>query len=216
MIEGLRVLALIPARGGSKGLPLKNIQQCAGRPLMGWTVEAAKASKYVDAIHVSSDSDGILEAARLLGVGAIKRPDELATDEAETAPAVLHTLDTLEDEDAAFDVCVLLQPTSPLRTAEDIDGALERLMRHQAKTVASVYESYAVPFTGVDPPRRQERKPTLMLNGAVYAFDVRRFRETRALIDADTATYVMPQSRSVDVDVPLDMAVAAMMIGGKY
>lgn len=213
MIDGRRVIALVPARGGSKGVPQKNVQPCAGKPLISWTLEAAHASRYVDTVAVSSDSIAILECASRAGdFVPVMRPGELATDEAEMPPVIDHALRKVD----GYDICVLLQPTSPLRIAADIDGALELLASSAAKTVVSVYESYAVPFTGIDPPRRQERKPMLLLNGAVYAFDVARFRETLALIDKDTVPYVMPQARSVDVDHPLDLAVAAMMIGGKY
>lgn len=210
MISGKRVLALVPARGGSKGVPLKNVQPCAGKPLIAWTIEAAKASKYIDETTVSSDSLAIVDCAQAFGdVSAVHRPAELATDEAEMPPVIANALETMR----GFDICVLLQPTSPLRTAEDIDGALELLVSSGAKTVTSVYESYAVPFTGVDPPRRQERKPALYLNGAIYAFRVARFLETLTLIDERTVPFVMPQERSVDVDFPHDMAVAAALIG---
>ncbi len=211
MIDGKKVLALVPARGGSKSIPQKNIQPCAGKALIAWTLEAAKASKYIDEVAVSSDSLVILECAESFGdISAVHRPPELATDEAEMPPVVANALAQLK----GFDLCVLLQPTSPLRTAEDIDGALELLISSGAKTVTSVYESHSVMFTGVDPPRRQERKPTLMLNGAVYAFDVERFKATLALIDRDTVPFVMPNDRSVDVDYPRDLALASLLIGG--
>lgn len=212
MIDGKRVLALVPARGGSVGVPMKNVQPCAGKPLIGWTLEAAVESQYIDVIAVSSDSPTILDCAHKMGVAfrPIVRPAELATDEAEMPPVIEHALLALGDPS---DLCVLLQPTSPLRTAEDIDGALETLVRRCAKTVTSVYESYAVPFDGTDPARRQDRKPTLFLNGAIYAFDVARFLQTGALIDRDTVPFVMPQERSVDVDAPVDMAVASLLVG---
>lgn len=212
MIDGKRVLALIPARGGSKGIPLKNIQPCAGKPLITWTIDAARASKYVDFVAVTSDSKLVRNIAAQSLAYLITRPDDLSADECEMAPVIEHALSSLEVGGYTDNICVLLQPTSPLRSSADIDSALELLISSNAKTLTSVYESYAVPFIGVDPPRRQERKPTLMLNGAIYAFDVARFKETHALIDRDTVPYVMPQSRSVDVDHPLDMAIAAMVI----
>ncbi len=203
------VVAIVPARGGSKSIPKKNIQPCAGKPLLAWTISAAKASKYITEVIVTSDDDDILAVARNEHtVTTIRRPAELATDEAEMPPVILHALEFYR-----YKIAVLLQPTSPLRTAEDIDGALELLISSGAKTVTSVYESHAVVFDGTDPKRRQDRTPTLLLNGAVYCFDVARFRETHTLIDKDTVPFVMPQSRSVDIDAPVDMALASLMIG---
>lgn len=209
MINGQQVIALVPARGGSKSIPRKNIAPCAGRPLLTWTIAAAKGSKYIDEVAVSSDDDAILDIAKSEHtVTAIKRPPELAEDDTPMAPVIIDALTYYR-----YPICVLLQPTSPLRTAADIDGALELLVSSGANTVTSVYESHAVPFTGVDPARRQDRKPTLFLNGAVYCFRVGAFMETRELINARTVPYVMPEARSVDVDYPTDMAVAAALIG---
>lgn len=210
MIGSKRVVALVPARGGSRGIKLKNIQPCAGKPLIAWTIEAAGASRYIDAVAVSSDSLAIIDCAQTFGDAvAVHRPPELATDEAEMPPVIVNALEQLR----GFDIGVLLQPTSPLRTADDIDGALDLLSSKGADTVTSVYESYAVPFTGIDPPRRQERKPTLLMNGAIYAFRVEAFLKTLQLVNGRTLPYVMPQERSVDVDYPQDMAVAAALIG---
>lgn len=208
MIDGKMVLGLIPARGGSKGLHLKNIARCGGKPLIQWTVEAAKASKYIDEVAVTSDSDAIFAVTDGMGVTKITRPAALAEDETEMAPVILDALQYYR-----YPICVLLQPTSPLRTAADIDGALELLTAKDAQTVVSVYKSHLVPFDGTEPKRRQERKPMLVLNGAVYAFKVSRFKETQTLIDKDTVPYVMSQEHSVDVDVPLDMALAQLLIG---
>lgn len=208
MIEGRSVIAVIPARGGSKGVTKKNIAPCAGKPLLTWTIAAAKASKYVDEILVTSDDDDILALAKSEHtVTTVKRPAELATDEAEMPPVIMHALEYYR-----YPLAVLLQPTSPLRTGADIDGALELLTSSGATTVTSVYESHAVVFDGTDPKRRQDRKPTLFLSGAVYCFDVARFRETQTLIDSATLPYVMPPERSVDIDAPLDMAIAQTII----
>ncbi len=209
MIGNQQVIALVPARGGSKSIPQKNIAPCAGKPLLAWTIAAAKASKYIDEIAVTSDDDAILAVAKEAHtVTTIKRPPELATDEAEMVPVIKHALEFYR-----YPICVLLQPTSPLRTGTDIDGALELLVSSGAKTVTSVYESHAVVFDGTDPKRRQDRKPTLFLNGAIYCFAVGRFKETGTLIDKDTQPYVMPKERSVDVDFEVDLALATLLIG---
>jgi N-acylneuraminate cytidylyltransferase len=205
VIKNQRVLAIVPARGGSREIPFKNIASCAGKPLIAWTLEAARESKYIDQIIVSTDSLAISQVAMKHGCSAaVSRPPELATDDAPMDGVVLHALDAFP----GYDIAVLLQPTSPLRTATDIDGALELL----TDSVVSVHESYVVPFTGEDPPRRQDRKPTLYLNGAIYAFRVDWFRKTRKFVAPESVPYVIPATRAVDVDYPIDMALAATVI----
>jgi len=129
MIEGKKVLALIPARGGSKGLPGKNIRPMCGKPLIAWTIEKSKASKYVDMTLVTTDCRVILDVARQYGANVpFMRPVELATDRSSTYDAIRHALEYLrEEEGETFDYIVLLEPTSPLREDDDIDRMLERL-----------------------------------------------------------------------------------------
>lgn len=122
MINGKTVLAVIPARGGSKRVPLKNLRVYRGKTLIEWAADAAKQSKYIDYLVLSSDDDRILAEGKRLGLTSIKRPDWLATDRAMSEGAIVHLLYTHQWADWS----VLLQPTSPLRTAEDIDTALER------------------------------------------------------------------------------------------
>ena len=129
MIEGKKVLALIPARGGSKGLPGKNIRPMCGKPLIAWTIEKSKASKYVDMTLVTTDCRVILDVARQYGANVpFMRPVELATDRSSTYDAIRHALEYLrEEEGETFDYIVLLEPTSPLREDDDIDKMLEHL-----------------------------------------------------------------------------------------
>ncbi len=206
MINDLNVLAIIPARGGSKGIPGKNISSCAGKPLILWTLDAAHDSDLIDIVVTSTDSDAIEDVC---DGAVILRPARLAKDETPMEPVVIHALDTMM---ATSGIAILLQPTSPLRTAADIDEAICLLEATRANTVASVHESWAVPFTGIDPPRRQDREPTLFLNGAIYVFRVPWFREHRRFVDPDTVPYVMPAERSVDVDYPVDLALAGLLI----
>jgi N-acylneuraminate cytidylyltransferase len=123
VINGKRVLAIIPARGGSKGLPRKNILPLGGLPLIGWSVNAALNSKYVDRVILSSDDEEVCTVAQELGCDVpFKRPSELATDTANTASVVSHAVGQCGD---GYDIILLLQPTSPLRTVTDVDNALE-------------------------------------------------------------------------------------------
>lgn len=220
MIAGRSVLALIPARGGSKGLPGKNILPVAGRPLLAWSVDAARAARSVDRVVLSSDDDAIIAAALACGCEVpFVRPAALAIDTASTIDVVLHALDTLP----GFDVIVLLQPTSPLRTAADIDEACERLAFSAAPACVSVspvsqspYWMYRlgqnqglVPVVETPPgvARRQDLPAVYTLNGAVYVADTAWLRQSRTFITHETVAYVMPAERSIDIDTIEDFEV---------
>jgi N-acylneuraminate cytidylyltransferase len=226
MIGQRRVLAIVAGRGGSKGLPGKNVAMCGGRPLVAWSVEAARSARSVDRVIVTSDDQAIIAAAREAGADApFVRPAALASDEASMADVVLHALDSCGE---GFEVGVLLQATSPLRLGEDIDGALEALERTKARSVTSVTESPKSPlwmFTldpegrlrsllpGADPQRRrQELAKTFTLNGAIYGFEIPWFRSGRRFIDEGTLAHVMPAERSVDVDAAVDLALAEVLL----
>jgi N-acylneuraminate cytidylyltransferase len=219
VIDGLRVLALVTARGGSKGLPGKNIAPLGGRPLIAWTIEAALASRHVDRVVLSSDDAAIIEAARRHGAEApFVRPAALAGDEASSIDAVLDALDRLP----RFDIVVLLQPTSPLRTAEDIDAALARLQASGAPCCVSVRPAEEHPYwtfrldgggrlerfcepAGGMPLRRQDLPPAWCLNGAVYAARCDWLRRERRFLGPDTVAQPMPAERSLDIDSAADL-----------
>ncbi len=207
MIGDKRVLGLIPARGGSKGIKNKNIARCDGERLIYYTIEAARESKYIDEIVTSTDNEKIAEVALDYGGDVIDRPAHLATDEATTEAVVMHAICALHD---TFDIICLLQPTSPLRTAADIDGCLELLMSH--RSAVSVCESHHVVFDGTNPKRRQDRPSTLVLNGAVYCCYVSDFMEHRAFITGKTVPYIMPAERSIDIDTPADLEYASYLL----
>jgi len=218
MIGSRKVLAVIPARGGSKGLPQKNVLPVNGRPLLAWTVDAAHAAQSIDRVVLSSDDEHIIETALGLGCEApFRRPAALATDEASSIDVVLHALDQVP----GHDVVVLLQPTSPLRTAEDIDAACRIFEATGAPSCVSVspveqspYWMYQVDDRGrlralIDTPfrtnQRQGLPPVYIPNGAVYVADVQRLRESRSLLVEGTAAYVMPIDRSLDIDTADDL-----------
>ncbi len=220
MIGSLRVLALIPARGGSKGVPGKNIQPVGGRPLLAWTIAAAQASAYVDRTILSSDDPAIMAVARDCGCDVpFQRTAELATDTATSVDVALDALDRIP----GYDILVLLQPTSPLRTAADIDAALDLLVRTGAPGCASVCEAADHPWLtfGRDAEgrlrpfcplpegvslRRQDLPPAYVLNGAVYAVRTDELRARRAFFEPDqTVPLVMPIEKSLDVDTWSDI-----------
>lgn len=223
MIGSQRVLAVIPARGGSKGVPGKNIQAVAGLPLLAWTINAAKASAYVDRTILSSDDPEIIEVARAHGCEIpFQRSAELATDTATSVDVLLDALSRAP----GYDIVVLLQPTSPLRTATDIDGALDLLVENGAQSCVSVCEAGDHPWLvfGRDaegrlrpfclPPeavslRRQDLPSAYVLNGAVYAIRAAELTTRRSLFEPGrTVPFVMPIEKSLDVDTWDDIVCA--------
>ncbi|WP_051117228.1 cytidylyltransferase domain-containing protein, partial [Vibrio campbellii] len=185
MIDGKKVLAFIPARGGSKRLPRKNILPIAGKPLIGWSIDAAKGSEYIDDTFISTDDQEIADVAAGLGIPAPElRPEHLASDTASTANVLTYTL---EKFGTGFDIVILLQPTSPLRTSQHIDQALELFIEKQAFSVVSVTPcehpplwSNILPDNGsmenfIRPEalkRSQDLGSFYRFNGAIYIFDV--------------------------------------------
>lgn len=217
MIGQRRVLALIPARGGSKGLPVKNILVVAGRPLLAFSVDAARESRFVDRVVLSSDDDAIIAAALKCGCEApFRRPAALATDAASSVDVVLHALDQLPD----YEVVVLLQPTSPQRDAADVDAACEHFAASGAPSCVSVSEVRQNPYwmyrlsdggrlcpvmeSFPEFTRRQDLPPIYALNGAIYIADVAWLRRTRTFLTPETVAYVMPANRSIDIDTAED------------
>ena len=179
MIGIQRVLAIIPARGGSKRLPRKNVRDFLGRPLIAWTIIEAQKSEYIDTIVCSTDDDEIENIAKLYGCVVLRRPAELATDEATMSDVVLNVMDCHSDHR----VIVVLQPTSPLRTVADIDLGI----------LVGRYEG----SVSVGPDAKT--------NGAVYCVDAVIFRK-RPVFDAQK--FFMPHERSVDINTEEDFRLA--------
>lgn len=222
MIAHQQVLAIIAARGGSKGIPRKNVQPVAGRPLIAWTIDAARQSRYVDRLIASSDDDEIIATARAHGCEVpFVRPAEFARDDTPGIEPVLHALGVLP----GYDVVVLLQPTSPLRTAQDVDSCIEQLVESGAPSCVSMCAAECHPFLTyqrapdgalrsfvADRPvanmRRQDFPAAWRLNGAVYAAKVTWLEQLRTFVAGGTVGYVMPASRSLDIDTHEDLAAA--------
>jgi len=216
--------ALIPARGGSKGIPRKNIKPIAGKPLIVWTIEAALRSSLLDAVIVSTDDVEIAEVARLAGAQVpFMRPAELAQDDTPGLDPVLHALDQLPQ----YDSVLLLQPTSPLRTTQDIDACLCLASDRGAHSVVSVTEPDAHPnwtyrlteARTLEPfvlepliARRQDLPAVVTLNGAMYYALAQWLRRTRRLVGPETLAYTMARERSIDLDTPLDWMLAESLL----
>ena len=226
MINGESVLAVIPARGGSKGVPRKNTRRVHGRPLIGWTISAARESKYLDRVVVSTDDAEIAEMARGLGAEVpFLRPVELARDDTPGVAPVLHAVDALP----GFAWVALLQPTSPLRTAGDIDACIETCSRMKAPACVSVSTPAQSPYLMFTldaggrlapllgwksmPTRRQELPKAYALNGAIYVARADWLRKTRTFVAAETAAFVMPAERSLDIDSEFDFRILEALLG---
>lgn len=219
-----RILGLIPARGGSKGIPRKNVKLISGKPLIAWTIEAALRSRQLAAVVVSTDDAEIADVARRYGAQVpFMRPAELAQDGTPGLDPVLHALECLPQ----YDNVMLLQPTSPLRTTEDIDACISLRHRSGAPAAVSVTEPERHPFWmytlgqggGMHPlmnapavTRRQELPPVYAANGALYYTEAGWLRAGRAFITPETVAYIMPADRSVDLDTPLDWKLAELLL----
>ncbi len=225
MINNSRILALIPARAGSKGLPGKNIRPLMGKPLLAWPVEAARGSRYVDRVVVSTDSPVFAAIAQEHGADVpVLRPAELASDTAPSSVAVVHMLDHLEQAGERYDYLLLLEPTSPLTEATDIDSALERLegnrdiadaiisvselvSSHPAFAVRCEKKGLIVPYEAENfslLPRRQDVEPVFGLDGSLYLSNVAAYRRHRSFCHARTLAHIMPAYKSPEVDSLLD------------
>lgn len=225
MISDGLVLALVPARSGSKGLPGKNIRPLAGRPLLAWPVAAGRQSRYVDDVVVSTDSEQYAAIARAAGADVpFLRPAELASDQAPSIGFILHALEMLERAGRHYKYLILLEPTSPLTEATDVDAALEELdsSRDVADAIVSVAElstahpAFAVrrlgsglvtPYAVTDfgsMPRRQDVEPLFALDGSFYLSDVAALRRERSFYHSRTLGRVSERHKSLEIDDLVD------------
>lgn len=215
-------LAIIPARGGSKRVPRKNMLALAGRPLIAWTIEAALKSSYIDTVVVTSDDDEILAVSAKWGASIIKRPDHLADDTATTFDAIKHAIDSMQKQ---YDFIVLLQPTSPLRNATHIDESIELLLTKQSDAVISVCPMDHSPLWSNTLPddgnmrgflpdvilnkRSQDLETYYRLNGAIYICRADKLlNEKTFFIKNNIFAYKMDKEDSVDIDENIDFKIA--------
>lgn len=223
----MRILAVIPARGGSKGVPRKNIRPLAGRPLIGWTIAAAHAATALDRIVVSTEDDEIARVSRDLGAEVpFLRPPELAADESSTLDVLRHVVAELERRDGYRpDAVMTLQPTSPLRTARHIDEAAALFTADpEADSLVSFIEvphvfhprsvmkrdaaGYMVPYLDApQPTRRQDKDPVFARNGAAI-YITRTDCLDRFVFGGRLLAYMMDEAGSLDIDTEADLAMA--------
>lgn len=225
MIAGKKVLGVIPARGGSKGIPRKNIVPVAGKPLIAWTIEQALKSKYIDRLILTSDDEEIIQVAREWGCDApFKRPAEFAQDNTSGIAPVIHAINQLH----GYEYVVLLQPTSPLRNVDDIDGCIKLCIRQERDFCISLCKSDKPPTWmyhlneehDMSPIinsehqvlLRQDAEEIYLLNGAVYVANCAALLEQKTFLTPHTGGYIMPKERSIDIDTDLDLIVAKALL----
>ncbi len=233
-VPGRKILALIPARGGSKGIPGKNIRPLAGRPLICWSIDTALQTPCLDRVVVTTDDPEISAIARQAGAETpFLRPAELAGDDTTDLPVYCHALEWLAENQAYRpEVVVWLRPTAPLRTVADIEGAVELLLRTGADWIRTVcrvrhhpYWMYRLEGDRMAPllpgldigkyPRRQQLPPVYRLNGAVEVAWSRTLLEKQLFYSGDVRGYVMPRRRSVDIDTMADFLAAEALLTGR-
>lgn len=221
-------IGLITARGGSKGLPRKNILPLLGEPLIAWTIRAALGAKSIDAVFVSTEDAEIAAISEQYGALVIPRPAELSEDDTGSEPVIAQALEYLVARGQIVDEVFLLQPTSPLRGAHHIDAAFDLFVTEKAACVISVYEprhspakaykvradrtlsglvSDSAPYA-----RRQDLPRAVQPNGAIYLFHAASFMKERQIPRAAVFPFMMSPTESVDIDTPEDFALAAQLL----
>ena len=232
MYKNNRILALIPARGESKGLPGKNIRSLLGKPLIAWSIEQALGSKYIDKVLVSTESPVIASIARRYGADVpFLRPKKLATDKASSIDVILHAMQWAENNQQVFDIIMLLQPTSPLRSSVDIDASIKWLSDRDAQAVVSVCKVEHNPLWSNTLPKdcsmkdfikaevvnksRQELSIFYRLNGAIYLSNWEHFKNQKSFFGSKTSAFIMPVDRSIDIDTKFDFELGEF-IGRKH
>ena len=225
MFNGKKILAIIPARGGSKRLPRKNILPLADKPLIAYSIDATKGSKYIDRVVVSSDDDEILSVAKEYGAEIFKRDSSLAQDTTKSIDVVIDVVEQL----IGYDFVILLQPTSPLRDLDDIDGAIEQYFTKDATSLIAVCENEHSPLWSntldeslsmdnflddkYNNSRGQDLPTYYRINGAFYMSSVESVLKKKTFfIKENIYAYKMSQEHSIDIDTKLDFLIAQTIL----
>lgn len=225
MYQNLKFLAIIPARKGSQRLPDKNIRELSGKPLIQWAIDAAVASEYIDSVLVTSDCPRVLALAEDLKVGFVNRPEHLCTSKASSSDVILHALSHVTEK---YDYFVFLQPTSPLRTSQDIDDSISQMVLAKATGSVSVCKVDHSPLwcntldesnsmAGFIPEhlenkRSQDLPDYFRINGAIYIASSSQYITSQSFFTSETIAYRMPTERSVDIDELTDFLLAEAIL----
>lgn len=226
-----QAVAIIPARGGSKGIPHKNIVSIGGKPLIAWTIQAAQNCPTIKHILVSSDDEEILAVARSFGAATLKRPAELAADTTRAEPVLTHALEYMQQQEMLPELVVYLQPTSPLRTADHLNRAFSLFADKNVGALVSVHpidnkvlKAYVLDdngfLTGIRNNgypnfNRQDLPQVYMSNGAIYIFRSKEFLTHQSFFVEKTIPFVMTPEESIDIDFVEDIVMVDRILRDK-
>jgi CMP-N,N'-diacetyllegionaminic acid synthase len=228
-----KIIAVIPARGQSKGIPYKNIAYLAGKPLIYYSINVAKKSRYIERIIVSTDDEKIARVAKKYNVEILMRPSDLAQDDTPDFPVFKHVVDTLKEKEGEIpDIIINLRPTCPLRNEEDIDNAVKKMIdtgcdsvrtiteaKHHPYWMGKLKDDHLVPFIdGIDVQKYYQRQllpHAFIINGGVDVMNVKNIIENNTLYGKDIRAVFMPFERSVDIDTPFDLQFAEFFLQQK-
>jgi len=227
MKSKLNIVCIIPARGGSKGIPCKNIMDFCGKPLIDWSIEQALKSKHIKTVYVSTDDREIAKVAKSCGAKIIHRPDELAGDTSSSEDALLHVLSKIKCKQK-IDLVVFLQATSPLRNSQDIDQAIEKLLKENADSLfsAALLEDFcawgydgrilkSITYNYLKRGRRQDRSCYFLENGSVYVFKPAVLKKYHNRLGGKIAIYEMPLWKSYEIDEFKDIEICEFYMKNK-
>jgi len=232
MYKGKEILCVIPARAGSKGLPGKNIKKLLDKPLIAYSIEHAKGSKYIDRVIVSTESKKIADISEEFGAEVpFMRPEELSSDDSSMIDVLLHAMNWLEEREGyPFDILALLHVTTPLRSVEDIDNSIELLVEEGADNVFSVTEAHRNPyFNMVEVDKngyvtlvkegnfvtRQSAPKVFDMNSSIYVWWKDVLKKQKSIFLKNSKIYIMPKERSLDIDTELDFKLAELILKNK-
>lgn len=223
----MNIISIIPARGGSKGIPRKNIKLLNGKPLISYSIDASNSCSLIDDTYVSTEDAEISEISKGNNAEVIERPDELASDDSSSIDVILHVLDYLENRDELPDLFVLLQPTSPLRTSEDIEASINSFLESDCDSLVSVCEldhrsllnfSLEEGFLvqnnneSLFNSRRQDIPTYYSLNGAIYITTPEFIRKNKSFYSDKTIPHIMSKEKSIDIDTSFDFKLAEFLL----
>ncbi|MCF7900827.1 N-acylneuraminate cytidylyltransferase [Candidatus Woesearchaeota archaeon] len=222
MYKNKKIIAIIPARGGSKGIPKKNIKLIAGKQLIAWTIDQVKCSKYIDQVYVSTDDNEIETTSMELGAQIIRRPDEISGDTASTESALIHASNELQND---FDYMCLFQCTSPIRYSKQIDDAIEQMFEEKADSLLTTYkndsflwtkEGKSINYDFKNRPRRQDKEWEFVENGSFYIFKKEILENEKNRLGGKISIYEMPKWMSFEIDESFDFEIVEFLMKNKF